>query len=300
MNTRWQWVGMSLAAVLCTLTCLDASAQDDRKVSPVRQVDHIMIRSGEPGGLFALFTGTFQLPVAWPLVTRRGVTTGGVGFGNVNVESIRFPGQHDRPSSLVGFALEPAASLHQSLTELDRRRIAYGEQRRFVISRPDGSKETLWTNVTLAQFSDSDRPVDGRMHVFLSEYSPSYVNVNQRRERLRRALVENGGGPLGVMGVAEVTIGTMDMAKSTQLWGNLLAPQDASAEGLWHVGDGPAIRLVQSTENAMQGFVIAVASLKRAEAFLLEKALLGSVSDGEITMDASKVEGLHIRLVEKE
>ena len=62
----------------------------DRAQRPVGQIDHIMIRTGHPETLFTLFAETFGLPVAWPLATR-GVTSGGVGFGNVNVEAIHFP-----------------------------------------------------------------------------------------------------------------------------------------------------------------------------------------------------------------
>ena len=65
------------------------------------------------------------------------------------------------------------------------------------------------------------------------------------------------------------------------------------------MGDGPAICLVQAERNELQGFVIAVASLQRAESFLREKALLGSATKEGLTIDASKIEGLNIRLIEK-
>ena len=48
--------------------------------------------------------------LAWPLTSPRpGVMTGGVGFGNVNVEAIQFPGQIDPRPRLLGFAFEPSA-----------------------------------------------------------------------------------------------------------------------------------------------------------------------------------------------
>ena len=79
----------------------------DNVAPPVRQIDHIMIRSEEPSSLYGLFVETFELPVAWEMATRGGVISGGVGFGNVNVETIRFPGQTTKQSLLIGFALEP-------------------------------------------------------------------------------------------------------------------------------------------------------------------------------------------------
>ena len=53
-----------------------------------------MIRADNPAKVYAFFTEILRLPVAWPLMSpREGVATGGVGFGNVNVEAIRFPEQ---------------------------------------------------------------------------------------------------------------------------------------------------------------------------------------------------------------
>ena len=64
--------------------------------------------------------------------------SGGVGFGNVNIEAIKFPGQSNdpTPTHLVGLALKPS-SLDQSLRELDRRGIAYGAPRPFVSVGPN-------------------------------------------------------------------------------------------------------------------------------------------------------------------
>jgi hypothetical protein len=110
-----------------------------------------MIRADDPGKLYAFFTEILQLPVAWPLATRGRVASGGVGFGNVNVEAIQIPGQKPSPAQLVGFGFQPSP-LTECLAELDRRGIAYGELRPSVSTEQDGSKKTLFTNVTLRQF----------------------------------------------------------------------------------------------------------------------------------------------------
>jgi hypothetical protein len=218
----------------------------------------------------------------------------------VNVEAIRFPGQksHARRAQLLGFAFEPSP-LADCLAELDRRGIRYGELRPLISSGPDGSKNTLWTNVTLPQFSDGEA-ADATLHVFLSEYSPTYTNVDQRRERLRRQLAESSGGPLGVEAVKEVVVGVTDIEVARGLWQRLLDPTPLSVPSTWQVSDGPAIRLVQAKENTTQALVITVASLPRAKAFLREKGLLGSDSDKEATIDPSKIHGLNIRVVDRE
>lgn len=296
--TRRRITTISVAVTLIVISCLMfASHVRTQETDPIRRIDHIMVRTDTPANLYSFMTETLRLPVAWPLATRGGVTSGGVGFGNVNVEAIQFPGQ-PTGAQLVGFGFEPIP-LAQCLTELDRRGIQYGEVRPFSSTDPVGSKKTLFTNVTLLQFSDSDRPAGATMHIFLSEYNPTYVDVGQRHERLHKELLMAGGGPLGVKAVKEVIIGSTDLNAATVLWGKLLEPKRTSAPGLWEVGDGPAIRVVQSEENKLRGLVISVISLRQAKAFLEERGLLSSSSMDELTIDPSKIQGLNMRLVEQ-
>jgi len=291
----------TFAVFVLALFALPASygaAQVMQPESPVRQIDHVMIRSSEPKALFAFFVDVLELPVAWPLVSpRAGVTTGGVSFGNVNVEAIQFPGQADNRPRLVGFALEPSA-LQASLQELDRRGITYGTPRPLVAKTPDGSSKTLWTNVTLRQFSDTDGPADVTVHIFLSEYSPAYVNVAERRVRLRNQLIAKQGGPLGVEAVKELVIGVPDLDRARALWQALLAPTPASELNAWQIGEGPAIRLVEAEEASVQELVIRVTSLQQAKAFLRKNGLLGEDLPGAATIDRSKLNGLSFRFVE--
>ncbi|HEX6164033.1 MAG TPA: hypothetical protein VFZ31_11740 [Vicinamibacterales bacterium] len=264
---------------------------------PVRQIDHIMIRSGNPQELYAFFADTLQLPVAWPITSPRpGVVTGGVGVGNVNVEAIQFPGQTDSRHRLIGFALEPSA-LEESLSELKRRAITTGERRPLIAAAADGSKNTLWTNVTLPQFSDADNPANANLHIFLSEYNPAYVNVAERHARLRKQLLDRGGGPLGIVDVKEVIIGARDMDTARGRWQRLLDPAGNSSSNSWTIGNGPAVRLVPATEERVQAIVMRVASMERAKAFLRDKQLLGAEADGHVAIHPSRIGGLDIRLV---
>jgi catechol 2,3-dioxygenase-like lactoylglutathione lyase family enzyme len=292
----------TLALLLVSLSTLDGSesnSQTQATSQPIRQIDHIMIRTGDPRELFAFFAETLQLPIAWPMTSpRAGVMTGGVGFGNVNVEAIQVPGQTDSRPRLLGFAFEPSA-LDESLIELKRRGLTFGERRPLVATGPDGSQRTLWTNVTLRQFSDSDSPADATVHIFLSEYSPTYINVDERRARLRAQLVNSGGGPLGVVDVKEVIIGVVDLEAARQLWQTLLNPTPSAASNTWQVGGGPAVRLVRANENRIEALVIRVASLERAKAFLRERQLLGAQTAGQVTIDLPKAGGLALRLVDR-
>jgi hypothetical protein len=153
--------------------------------------------------------------------------------------------------------------------------------------------------VTLTQFSDSDNPANATIHIFLSEYSPTYVNVDERRARLRSQLVNSGGGPLGVVDVKEVIVGAVDLEVARQRWQKLLDPIPSTTLNMWQIGNGPAVRLVPANENRLQALLIRVASLERARAFLRVKQLLGVDAAGQVTIDPSKIGGLDLRLVER-
>jgi catechol 2,3-dioxygenase-like lactoylglutathione lyase family enzyme len=288
-----------LLVSLWTFGGSDAASQRQAASAPIRQIDHIMIRTGEPRELYDFFAATLQLPIAWPMTSPRpGVMTGGVGFGNVNVEAIQFPGQTDARPRLLGFALEPSA-LDESVIELNRRGLTSWDRRPLVATGSDGSKRTLWTNVTLRQFSDSDNPADATMHIFLSEYSPAYVNVAERQAGLQSQLIASGGGPLGVVEVKEVIIGSADIQAARQLWQKLLEPTLSATSNTWQIGSGPAIRLVPAKENRVQALLIRVASLDRARTFLRDRQLLGADAAEQVTIDPSRVGGLDLRLVDR-
>jgi catechol 2,3-dioxygenase-like lactoylglutathione lyase family enzyme len=288
-----------LLVPLSTLGGSGSSVQTGITPQPIRQIDHIMIRTGDPRELYAFFAETLQLPIAWPMTSpRAGVMTGGVGFGNVTVEAIQVPGQTDSRPRLLGFAFEPSA-LDESLIELERRGLTSGERRPLVATGPDGSTRTLWTNVTLRQFSDSDSPADATIHIFLSEYSPTYVNVEERRARVRTQLLESGGGPLGVVDVKEVIVGAVDLGAARPLWQKLLDPTPSATSNTWQVGGGPAVRLVRASENRIEALVIRVASLERARAFLRDRQLLGAETAEHVTIAPSQVGGLDLRLVDR-
>jgi catechol 2,3-dioxygenase-like lactoylglutathione lyase family enzyme len=291
--------GCLLAVTLLVAGGLEASQTIPAAPSFVRRVDHITIRAANPRELYAFFTETMQLPVAWPLTSpREGVVTGGVGVGNVNLEAIQFPGQTEQQPRLLGFAFEPL-SLDESLRQLTRRGFAVGARREIVGTRPNGAKGVLWTNVTLPQLSDSENPAFGTVHVFLSEYDPAYVDVEQRRERLRKQLVANGGGPLGIVDLREIVIGVRDIVAARQIWERLLQAVSSPGVNTWQVGDGPAIRLISAPQERMQSLILRVASLDRAKAFLRDNGLLGAEADGMVSIDPSKVWGIDLRLIDK-
>lgn len=126
-----------------------------------------------------------------------------------------------------------------------------------------------------------------------------YVNVDERRTRLRAQLINKGGGPLGVVEAKEVIIAAVDVEAARRLWQKLLDPTPSTTSNTWPIGGGPAVRLVPADDNRVQALVIRVASLERAKAFLREKQLLGGDAAGQAAIDPAKIGGLDLRLVER-
>ena len=285
-------------AALVVLGRVELTGQPQPGEPPIRQIDHLMIQADDPREVFALFTETLGLPIAWPLEDRGGVVSGGVGFGNVNVEAIRFAGQRSLPSraQLTGFGFEPSP-LRACLDELQRRGVPYGPVRPLIVTDAKGAKQTLFTNVTLLGLSDTALPVDAAMHIFLSEYSPTYVDVAGRHARIRKELVASGGGPLGVDSMREVVVGLSDVETMRARWQQLLSPAP-EVQGAWQVGTGPAIRTVPAKENRVEELVVRVRSLTRAKAFLQANGLLAAGTAAHVALDPSRAFGIKMRFVE--
>ena len=295
MMTR---TGVCALAALMVLGRVELTGQRQPAEPPIRQIDHVMIKADDPRGVFAFFTETLGLPIAWPLEERGGVASGGVGFGNVNVEAIRFPGQKSLPSRalLTGFGFEPS-SLPACLDELQRRGVPYGPLRPLIVTDSQGAKQTLFTNVTLLGLSDTALPVDATMHIFISEYSPTYVDVAGRRARIGHELAASGGGPLGVDSIREVAVGAADVETMRARWQRLLSPA-RPIRGTWQVGPGPAIRIVPAKENRVEELIVRVKSLARAKAFLQGHGLLAAEGAADVALDPLKAFGIKIRFVE--
>lgn len=294
MTTR---TGVYALAALMVLGRVELAGQRQRAEPPIRQIDHVMIKADDPREVFALFTETLGLPVAWPLEERGGVMSGGAGFGNVHVEAIRFPGQKSLPSraQLTGFGFEPSP-LRACLDELQRRGVPYGPVRPLIVTDAKGAKQTLFTNVTLLGLSDTALPVHATIHIFLSEYSSTYVDVAGRHARIRKELRASGGGPLGVDSMREVVVGVSDDTMRAR-WQQLLSPAPA-IEGAWQIGTGPAIRIVPAKENRVDDLVVRVKSLRRTKAFLQANGLLAAGTAANVRLDPVRAFGIRMRFVE--
>ena len=208
----------------------------------VRQVDHILIRTDFLEPLFSFFSDTVQLPIVMPFASNGMVGKGAVSTGNVCLEIAGrvSPPSQPRQASVSGFAFEPLP-LVESLAELDRREIAHGEPE---TQQRDG--ERLWTNVMITELTEGwdsmgdfiqnwDRSQTGLI-VFLCEYHAldhDWVRTwaPSHRRALRDQLRTRQGGPLGIVGLSQITIGIADYPDAVARWQRLFAPAPSLGRG---------------------------------------------------------------------
>jgi hypothetical protein len=286
--------GILISAVLFSALFALTTAQTERRRGPViRQVDRLLIESGNPEVLFKFLAETLRLPEAWPLTKNQGATTGGLGAGNIILEVFRYaeaksasPAQKAR---YAGIAFEPYP-LADALQELQTRGIPYDPPQPYISTLPTGAQGTLWTTVPLPTFS---RP---GMSIFLYQYSPAFLNVAVRRKQLGNRLTLEGGGPLGFQSAIEITIATTDFERDNGNWSRLLGTP--GPPNRWRAVGGPAIWLLKGPVDAIQSVTFKVASLEKAKAFLKQSHLLGVVDSSGISLNPRRIQGLSIRLTQ--
>jgi hypothetical protein len=129
----------------------------------IKQVDHIIIRvdNSSSDQLFALFSDTFHLPVAWPLASYTSFVSGGIFAGNVNLELLTVDSQPAQSSHttthahLYGLAFEPCL-LPECLQELTQRALPYLPPIPYLQKNATGEQVTVWTNVFLGNLLGSN------------------------------------------------------------------------------------------------------------------------------------------------
>lgn len=286
----------ALLAILSGAIALETPGQTAGPRGPViRQVDHILVESGDPKALLSFFTDTLQMPAAWPISDSNGFVSGGLGAGDVNLEFFRYadrkeaPARRKQEARFVGLAFEPHP-LANALRMLQIRGIPHNPPEPFISTLPRGSQGVLWTTVALPSFA---RP---GMSIFLYECSQAFLKVDVRRKQIGNRLILNNGGPIGFRSVREIVIAATNIQKETAKWSQLMG--EPTPQGNWRASAGPAIRLIQENEDRIKEIVFEVESLERAKAFLKQNRLLGSVSSQKVYLNPSKIQKLKIGLVD--
>lgn len=261
--------------------------------SVVKRIDHILLTPEDPHGLFDFLTEELKLPTAWAFREYEGFASGGVFFGNVNLEAIVMnKGSLTSPSKIAGVAFEPAGPTGKVLEEIKRRQIAHDEPRTYEFG-PEKSKIKMWTTTILKDF------LPGSV-VFICEYHPGLFNPLAWRDTLKKRLKEIKGGPLGIETIKEIEIRVADRENVLQKWQNLLSPHLFSSDGCFALGDGPRLCIVESDKDYIHSIKIIVKSLDNAREFLLSRGLLEQDKMHSITLNPVKTFGILFEILEAE
>ncbi len=299
----------------------------------VKRIDHVVVRVDDPGPLFGLLAGPLELPVSWPIQSHGWYASGGIFAGNVCLEIARLGRGRGRAAGsahLFGVALEPYP-LDVSLRELAARGIPHSLPVPFYGELSDGTRGVRWTNVLLGGLAGEGHGTllrshwwaggsisrcvlgplarvlalghwarlassrAGRHMVYMCEYA---YETDEALSAGRAAFLAAGGGPLELVGLAEVIMGATNPERARQRWQNLLAPLLPVDRGYWQPASGPGIRIVPHDENTLLALVLRTRSLARAETWLREQRMLGGVAAGQVAIDPVVMHGLDIRLIQ--
>jgi hypothetical protein len=237
-------------------------------------------------GVFLFFRDVLRLPLIYgePSKPDHGDSTLYAGFsaGNAYLEPCGpykgdAPYGPDRPTRFHGLTFVPATTIDEAAMELERRKITH--------STAGGSDRN-------PHFLFLESPSSGKQAVSIWEIQDKEDRANIRF--LGPSLEEVGGGALGVMRLEEVWIGCAGDSDRAR-WALFLHPVEP-VDGVWRIGNGPALRLVPSREAGIEAVVLQVESLERARAALIGNDLLGTSGSENIELDPAKSWGMRIIL----
>lgn len=257
----------------------------------------LRLRAAEP--LFDLFSRVFGLPVAWPLQRTAFATYGWVNAGNTDLEfwaaasNADLP-EHAQPPLVHGFALEPALPLPQALERAAAAGITNKPARAFQSTNAQGEVVTNFTNAVLLDVSAPG------CCVFFCEWGPRAAiypwdeptTPAQRRAQHRQALQEAHGGPLGLIELKAIGMGTPDLQAHRRHWQALSGSPAGQPIVL---APGISLELVPAEHLQVKSLSFSVRSLPVARAFLASRQLLKADADNALSVAC---DGLDIWLVE--
>lgn len=248
----------------------------------VRRVDHVNVATADPEAVAALLSRVLGLTLAWPLTDNGGYTTIGLVAGqSVTLAVDRSDGEvpflvptDASRFSTVAFAPIPTES---AVIELDRRGVPHGAPRVF----------PAWTNTLLPGLLDEPDMA------FLCEYTTEAWFEEMKADVVRR-FRQHGGGPAGIIGLAEVIVTTAELDAGSARWAQLLGPptQDLT----WRFEESPALVLEPGADHRVACLVFSVRDLRAAKVAMdIEGIPSTEVADG-IVLDPATLDGLPVRL----
>jgi len=260
----------------------------------IRQIDHVLLNAVAPSeadlkAAYMIFERDLQFPPAWPWGTYDNGTTlkGGVGAGQVNIEFIF---SKDAKGSSRGFAFEPCSTKEDTRAELEKRGIFISESRHagFPLPFQDYTSFPLHTTSSDTTFEN-----------FICKYgtperTPGFIQSIRREALWKELVVNRRGGPLGVLGGAQVLVAVPDMDSAVPVFQSVLDPNVAVSEPplhIWKLAGGPSLALYEDTsvkETILVAVVIEVINVDVARKVLSTLGVLGPDHEHCVTINLDK------------
>ena len=271
---------------------LVAGCQIDEKQTPiVKKVDHILLKVDDVNTqqrLWNFLAVTLKLPTVWPLNDYGTFASGGVFAGNVVLEIYRHSDDFSKEgyAKLYGFAFEPYNGTESCIKELDNRQISHSKPDSSGLESEDGKKETGWIT-----FGISDVLTD-ETSIFVCDYKtdvrPLIIKASQELRNIR-------GGPLSLERVQEILVGTTNVKSEKKRWQNLMTPYSYDENNGFLLAEGPAIRIVENTDDSLVELLLEVTSFAQARSFLEEHTLLDKESiNNMLLIKLPDIQGLRL------
>ena len=201
-----------------------------------------------------------QLPVVYTPVTLGERKYVGLWAGNLVLEpcgpysNITYA-TPDFTAMFYGITFESYESSMQSATQLDQRAIMHKPPYAFVVI--------------------SDPNLCGQNLIVSIMDNPGRDQEQAKQDVLTSQLMDNRGGPLGILYVEEIQVGYTDR-QNVDKWRTFLEPIRQHDRYRWRLDNGPGIRLVKSDLKEISAVVFKVASLESAVRYLESNKMLGS------------------------
>ncbi len=272
--------------------CFFAMALQAEDQPLATRVEHFFIVSDKAQSLFTYFKDTFQIPEVWPFFEHGTFSSGGLSLGNAVLEFVSFPKTKNKPlkTEFRGIAFEPTTGANATAAELARRNILHSDVQSYKSEIPGRQFQVEWSRVALTDFPPTNADI------FFCDYKDRQA-VAQGRRAASHELAMRMGGPLGIVGAAEITVGVQDLKDARKKWSALLQPSPRISDDAFVFNAGPRIHLVQAESPGIQGIVLSVRSVDQPVKFLEERQLLAKDDAGHIAISPGTIDGLAIRLV---
>lgn len=289
-------------------------------------IDRVLIQTQDVERVFARFRYEFGLPVAWPIVDRGLLVSGGLHAGNVNIEIGRFAGFGLPGTWFYGLGLAPSQPTWVTVNGLVSRKVSHTppvtlRSQEPVVTRStltflrdflDGQANTpFWlgrrwggdTRVCRALAILSSWMVGtevgsmafskllGSAVVFIcdNQIDPHQERLVELRANWRSA---QPIGPYGITGIAAVDI---EVATNTACWGRLLdRPDLMNTSSTYSFSTGPPLRFHPGGRNRLLGLEFSCADLESTAQKLIEKRWLVPTEGKRFILSPDRMDGLTI------